>query len=702
MTLLNLPWAPSIGLDFVLIANSISGAFSCLILFIAALIAFYCFSYLRHFKSWIGFAFHFFVFTASMLGVVLSDNLLLTFVFWELTSISSYFLISINFENESARKNALQALLVTFFGGLFLLAGILGLSLIFESYSLTSILLDPEKLVLSPHANWILICFLIACFSKSAQVPFHFWLPSAMVAPTPVSAMLHSATMVKAGVFLLFVLRPLFSYHPWWAPTLTLVGAVTFVWGTFWAFAQMDLKKAFAGTTVSTLGLLVLILGLPGDFAQTVFVALFLAHSLYKASLFLLVGSIEKGTGTRMLTELSGLKRKMPFTSWALALALFSMAGFPPALSFFVKEALLGALADSPWASILTAAVLVSFSVNAAYCVYIAYKILYGHKSAKVDSGKENNLLIWGPPWILALLALTSPLLFVFYPHLIVKEGLELHFWNGLSPELILSLLSFAFAGVFYLIFESHIVPLIQKTFLKLPLEQPYNGFLKFLYLVADQIKMMWQRKGLRFSLSVTLWFSALVLLWQMKKIVWPAFEYVRFPVSFLDFVFVLSLIGGALGVLLLRTPFTKVLALSWVGLGIAFIYFLGGAPDLALTQFLVEILATLFFILVLIKMPKTTVAKLPNSLQSQNLLISFVFSGTMCAAVWLAFMAKPSRDLVTFFGEKSWIEAHGRNVVNVILVDFRGFDTLGEITVLAIGALSLSALFIKSKRSPR
>ncbi|MGE0634730.1 MAG: hydrogen gas-evolving membrane-bound hydrogenase subunit E, partial [Pseudobdellovibrionaceae bacterium] len=641
---------------------------------------------------------HFFVFTMVMAGIVLSDQLLLTFVFWELTSVSSYFLSSLESENEIARKNALQALLVTSFGGLFLFAAILGMGNVFESYSITTALLELEKLELSNHANWILICVFVACFTKSAQIPFHFWLQGAIVAPIPASAVLHSA-MVKAGIFLLYILKPVFDFHPWWQPTLTLIGAMTFVWGTFWAFAQMDLKKALAGTTTAVLGLLTLILALPGERYHAVFISLLLAHALYKSALFLFVGSIERGTKTGMLTELSGLKYKMPKTAYGLAVGLFSMAGFPPALSFFAKEALLEALEASPWASYLTAAVLLSFSVNAAYCAYLGFKIMYGHQSAKVDQGHETSFFEWVSPWILALLALFSPLAFILMPNAVLAPGNEMHLWSGLSPALLLSLLSFVFAGVFYLIFEAKIVPLVQSTILKLPLEQYYNWSLSSLYDLADGIKRIWQRRGLRFSMSVVLWFSSVVLLWQMNKLLWPSVDFYEVPPSFLDLIVVMALILGTMAVIFAKSEFGKILALAWVGLGISFLYFLGGAPDLALTQFLVEILTTLLFVVVLYKIPKSSGKTLSKALQSQNVLISGIFAFVIGASVWLAVKATPNSDLIQFFGERSWVEARGKNVVNVILVDFRAFDTFGGITVLAIAGLGLAALFMKSSQ---
>lgn len=688
-------WAPSLGLSFSFRLDPFSLMFAFVILFVGALILIFSASYMRgqaHQKS---FYCYFILFALSMLGLVLADNLLLMFVFWELTSLTSYLLISLKHEDEVARKNALQALLVTAGGGLVLLVGILGLGLVFETYSYSALLDAPEKLHLSRESTWILVCILIGCLTKSAQFPFHFWLPNAMVAPTPVSAMLHSATMVKAGVFLLYRMKPLFDFHPLWAPVLLVLGSVTFVYGALWAFAQMDLKKVMAGTTLSVLGALTLLLGLPGRVALLAFVILFLSHAFYKAALFLSVGALEKGIGTRLLPEISGLRYRMPLTSLGMALALLSLAGLPPALSFFAKEALLGAVRVSPYASYLTAAILVVSSLSMAFAFYLVRAMMFGHMSGKVQAGISCKPVLFIPIYVLSLSALVTP--FVIAPFVeLLFPGINFRLWHGVTPELILSLLSFAFAFLFLAIFESHLVPLFQATVLRLSFDKYYDKIIESFSQLAQSQKQAWQRSGLRFYLSLILWFAAVLLSWQMNKLIWPV-ETAPIDLHILDAFVSIAILAGLWGVVFFKRDFLRALAVSLVGLGISFFYFLYGAPDLALTQLLVEFFSTFLLLWLLLKLPKDQLPKLSRAIQTRNWFVATLFAFSMGAALWIAMRVDSHDELTQFFAQKSLLEAHGRNVVNVILVDFRGFDTLGEITVLAIAAMGLGMLLKKA-----
>lgn len=338
MIRVTIPWIPSLGIELAFLVDGLSLTFSLLISGIGTLVLLYSNTYLAGHPQYARFALFLTAFMVSMLGLVLADDLILLFVFWELTTLTSYMLIGFSHETEKSRRNALQALFVTGAGGLAFLAGLILLAAASGTTSISGIIAQGGAL--KEHAMYlpILILLLAGTFTKSAQVPFHFWLPNAMAAPTPVSAFLHSATMVKAGVYVMARMHPAMSGTDVWLWTLTILGAVTAVFASLLALRQTDLKLALAYTTLMALGTLTLFLGQESGYAMTAFATFLIVHSLYKASLFLVVGCIDLSTGTRETDQLGGLGRLMPITATAAALAALSMAGFPPFLGFIGKE----------------------------------------------------------------------------------------------------------------------------------------------------------------------------------------------------------------------------------------------------------------------------------------------------------------------------------------------------------------------------
>nr|MCU0855577.1 Na(+)/H(+) antiporter subunit A [Paracoccaceae bacterium] len=369
------PWVPSLGVSLSFWIDGLSLTFGLLISGIGALVFLYAGTYLRGHPHFIRFMLYLTLFMLSMLGLVLADNLLTLFVFWELTSVTSYLLIGFNHADPQARRNALQALLITGTGGLALLAGIVLIGNVAGTFELSEIRAQGDVVLTSATYLPILLLFLAGAFTKSAQVPFHFWLPNAMAAPTPVSAYLHSATMVKAGIYLLARMHPTLSGSDVWFWTLTLFGAVTAVFASFMAIRQTDMKQTLAYTTLMALGTLTLYLGQDSGYAITAAMTFLVVHSLYKAALFLMAGNVDHGTGTRDLAILGGLGRAMPVTAIAGGIAALSMAGFPPFIGFIGKELkYAGAIAVQEAPYLVSVAVLTANALMFAAAGIVAWK----------------------------------------------------------------------------------------------------------------------------------------------------------------------------------------------------------------------------------------------------------------------------------------------------------------------------------------
>ncbi|MEM9437658.1 MAG: proton-conducting transporter membrane subunit, partial [Pseudomonadota bacterium] len=456
-------WVPSLNIALSFYVDGLSLTFSLLISGIGALVLLYANTYLSGYLHFRRFMIFLTSFMLAMLGLVLADNLIALFVFWELTTITSYLLIGFGHETTNGRRSALQALFVTGAGALALLAGLILMGFAAGSFEISEILADDA---LREHAMYlpILILVLLGAFTKSAQFPFHFWLPNAMAAPTPVSAFLHSATMVKAGVYLMARLYPGLSGTEVWIWTLTIFGGFTAVFASVLALRQTDLKQTLAYTTLMALGTLTLILGQSGGYAMTAFVTFLITHSLYKASLFLMIGCVDYGTGTREAGILGGLAKAMPITATAAALAAISMAGLPPFVGFIAKELAYTAALEVPSNVILVAAAM--FAANAlmfAVAGIVAFKPFW--RPAEMETPREPKEARW--PMLLGPLLLAAlGLLFGLMPGLIQEtlvnptvagfmgeaaDPKTLKLWAGVNVPLFLSLATFAVGFLLYL-----------------------------------------------------------------------------------------------------------------------------------------------------------------------------------------------------------------------------------------------------------
>ncbi len=701
---LSFNWVPSLAVNFSFLVDGLALLFALLITGIGALILIYASGYLAGHVLLGRFYFYLLLFMAAMLGVVLADNLITLFVFWELTSLSSYLLIGFEHQREEARKAALQALLVTGGGGLALLAGLLLLGSIGGSFELSDLLQRGE--LVRGHALYLplLLLILAGAFTKSAQVPFHFWLPNAMAAPAPVSAYLHSATMVKAGIYLLARLSPVLGGTEAWHYLVTLAGAATMLGGALLAFPQTDLKKILAYTTVSTLGALTLLLGINTTLAAKAAMVFLIVHSLYKGALFMIAGAVDHETGTRDLRELSGLRRFMPLTTLAATLAALSMAGLPPMLGFISKELLYEAKLEAPRAAFwITSAGVLANALMVAIAALVLLRPFFGRKTAMPQTPHEAPVTLWLGPVTLALLGLviglapdTTAQYFIATAVSAVRAEtteVKLALWHGLNPVLALSVFTVA-CGLLAYVFRRFVQRATQPLFwlARVGPQQWYEWFLQGLNAVAKwQTRLLqsgYLRSYLLMIILTTIGFTGYALVSRGALPLLPSLP----AAQSYEWLLAAIMLVAAIAVVRAGSRLAAVAALGVIGFSIALLFVLYGAPDLAMTQFAIETLSVIIFVLVLYKLPRFATFSRPGA-RLRDALVALAAGGLMTLLV-LAVTAAPLRSRLTgFFAGNSLPAANGRNIVNVILVDFRGLDTLGEITVLVVAAIGVYAL---------
>jgi multicomponent Na+:H+ antiporter subunit A len=694
-------WIPGLGINLSFSLDGLSLLFALLICGIGVLIFIYSAAYLAGHEHQGRFYSFLLGFMASMLGLVLADNLISVFVFWELTSLASYFLIGFDHEREAARSAALQALLVTAVGGLALLAGFLLLGSIGGSLEISGLSARGDAIRSHNLYAPIAVLVIMGAFTKSAQFPFHFWLPSAMEAPTPVSAYLHSATMVKAGVYLLARLSPVLGGTGLWQDTLVVFGGVTMVAGALLAFPQNDLKRILAYSTVSSLGTLVLLLGI-GTPASTTAAAVYLfAHAFYKGSLFLVAGSLDHGAGTRNVLHLAGLRRAMPFTAAAGILAALSMAGVPPSLGYVGKELMYEAGLHSGRSHVvITAAMVSANALLFAMAAAAGAGPFLGKKIVSMVSPHEGPAgLIIGP----LLLALAGTGL-VFFPGLArpllesaaaaihgQKAEVSLALWHGLNVVLLLSGLTFLLGGVVYVLRAK-----VQQLLNGLRPAGPallYDILVRGMLKAAEvQTKLLQNGKLRYYLMTVLASVPALILAAFMLNRINFFAPAVSGAVHFHEAAVGAMILTGTFLAVTARTRLTAIAALGVVGYGVALVYLFFSAPDLAMTQFSIETLMVILFVLVLYRLPRFALLSSPKA-RGRDIFVALANGGLVTALVLFALSGEAQSPISRFFMEQSVTAAHGRNTVNVILVDFRALDTLGEITVLAAAALGVYAL---------
>lgn len=698
----HLPWAPTLGLDLAFRVDGLSLLFVFLIAGIGTLIFVYAGGYLgKH--PLLGRVYSFLLlFMASMLGLVLADNLLALFVFWELTSISSYLLIGFDHERPAARQAALQALLITGGGGLALLAGLLLLGQIGGTMDIS--LLNQGGAAIQAHSLYVpcLLLILLGAFTKSAQFPFHFWLPNAMEAPTPISAYLHSATMVKAGIYLLARLSPALGGTATWLWVVTLTGATTMVFTAVIALAQSDLKRILAYSTLTALGILTFLLGLGGEYATKAAMVFVLAHAMYKGALFLVAGTIDHETGTRDIDRLAGLFRAMPITAVAGVLGGLSMAGIVPMFGFIGKELLLEAALheERAWFWAAVAAFVGAFLVAVGGLVGIRPFVGSARQTPKAPH--EAPVELWLGSVTLATLGFALGLMPGWTDRMIgaasaavLAEPMEVHLalWHGLNLPLLLSGISLVGGILLYTFRDAQrqwgqsitgITALGPAYWYELALA----GLNR---LSATQTRFL-QSGYLRYYLIIVLLSTAALAGFTLIRHRELNFVTDLRNLQFYDAGLVLLVLPAILAAVRSRTPLAAIAALGVVGYGIALIFVLFGAPDVAMTQFLVETLTVILFVLIFHHVPISSLRANPVS-NGRNLLVAASVGCLMTVLVLIAAELQHSPPISEYFIEHSYAEAHGKNIVNVILVDFRALDTLGEITVLGVAGIGVFAL---------
>ena len=706
-------WVPALGVNFSFHLDGLSLLFALLITGIGALILIYAGGYLAEHPQ-LGRLYAFLLlFMGSMLGLVLADNLLALFVFWELTSISSYFLIGFDHERRESRAAALQALLVTGGGGLALLAGLLLLGQAGGSFELSAILSQPGDFRSHPLYVPTLLLILVGAFTKSAQFPFHFWLPGAMEAPTPVSAYLHSATMVKAGIYLLARLSPILGGTEVWFWCVTLVGGITMLLGAWLALVQSDLKRILAYSTVSALGTLTLFLGLGGTLVIQAAMAFLLGHALYKGALFLVAGTLDHETGTRNADRLGGLFRAMPVTAVAAGVAALSMAGLPPLLGFLSKELSYEAALHAPGAAWVAAGVVTANILLVAVAGVAGIRPFLGSAIPTPKPAHEAPPSLWLGPVVLAGLsvawgvwpALGADSLVSAASTSVLGAAVDTHLklWHGLNLALALSAVTLVGGAIVY----ASRGPLRRSAsrWESLGKWGPagwYELALRGLNGVADGQTRLLQSGYLRYYLMivfVTTTGLAGATLVGRGRLAGPGDWSV---LHFYDVGLVVLILLATVATVLAKTRLAAIAALGVVGYGVALIFVLFGAPDVAMTQFLVETLTVILFVLVFYHLRETPALSGPLA-RGRDALLAAAVGVLMTALVLVATDVQYHPPISSEFVRLSVSEAHGRNLVNVILVDFRGLDTLGEITVLAaagIGVYGLLKLRVGKKTS--
>lgn len=705
-------WVPRLGVTLSFRLDGLALMYSLLISVIGLLVVVYSASYFSSHPDSGRLQCLLMLFMLSMLGLVSADNVIVLFVFWELTTVTSFLLVGFDHKNENARKSALQALLVTGGGGLALLLGLILLAQMAGTYQLSEIVQSEVALTEQPMYPVVLLLILLGAFTKSAQFPFHFWLPNAMAAPSPVSAYLHSATMVKAGIYLLMRLQPALGGSDLWFYVLTSVGAITLVWASLVALRQTDVKLMLAWTTVMALGTLTMFLGSDLRIAALAAVTFLLVHAFYKCALFLVIGNVDKRTGTRELPRLGGLFRTMPVTGVVAAAAAFSMAGFPPFLGFIGKElkyegAL--AIAEEPWIIVIAAVAANAMMVGIALTIVI--KIFFSGRLNSEKKPFEVPVAMWIGPLLLAVAGLTTGI----FPELIARHIIEpatsnvlatptdvkLSLWHGVNVPLMLSVLTVAIGVVVFLRLDQCRTRL-NAIAEKLPTgDQYYQTTLNALYRAAAFFTQKMQTGSLSHYLTIVMTVFLLTvggtLLVQGVSLDMSAVS----PVHPLAGTVIVLMVLASLVVAISKSRLLSICALGVIGSGIALLFLIFGAIDVAITQLMVETLFVVLIAVVLLRLPRFPGNAHPGKGGDIRDAVISVGVGVVVGLVTLGVaLTQPDLSITEYFAQNSLTKAYGANIVNVILVDFRALDTLGEVAVVATAAMAVVALLKVKPRS--
>jgi multicomponent Na+:H+ antiporter subunit A len=709
-------WFPSLGVRWLLALDGLSLLFVLLIAAFGLLVIGYSAYYLSPAERLVRFYAYLLLFMASMLGLVLSANLLALYVFWELTSISSYLLIGFWHTRPEARYGARKALLVTTLGGLALLGGIVLLYHVAGTVELPELAQRGDLIRASALYPAILVLMLIGACAKSAQFPFHIWLPDAMAAPTPVSAYLHSATMVKAGLYLICRMLPILGGTTAWMYAIASLGLVTMLLGAVLALRQIDLKALLAYSTISQLGLMMIFYA-PAT-ANGVRAATFhlLNHAAFKGALFLLVGIIEHQTGTRDRRALRGLMGRLPITGTLTGIAALAMAGVPPLNGFLSKEILyevaleMTSLGEGMW--LLPVLVVGGSILTMVYALSIFWGVFFGVPSkALANQVREPSIGMLLAPALLAATCIGVSVVlhqldtFVLTPavHSVTGQAgsKSLALWHGWVPATLMSILTLIVGIGLYLVTRSP-SRWVPSRAARGAINALYDKGLDGVERLGMALTELLQSGYLKFSVMIIMGYLVLsfgsALLLNTGTLLGPLD---LASIELFEAALILLLVVGAIAVPLARQPLMAVLALGLVGFLVSFLFVVLRAPDLALTQLLIETASLILFLLVLRHLPSFDRERLSRWAWWRDIAISTLVGGLVVVLLLIANTENLYPSIASYFLEYSLQLGGGRNVVNVIVVDFRGYDTMGEITVLTIAAIGVYSL-IKLKREPR
>ena len=700
-------WLPQLGMNANFRIDGLGMLFATMILGIGLLIIIYARFYLAKNDPVGQFYTYLLLFQGAMVGIVLSDNILLLLVFWELTSLSSFLLIGYWKHLPEGRQGARMALTVTGLGGLAMIAGMLILGGIAGSYDISEILQHKEAIQASPYYLPALILILLGAFTKSAQFPFHFWLPHAMAAPTPVSAYLHSATMVKAGLFLMARLWPVLSGTPEWFYIVATVGLVTMLIGAKIALFKDDLKSLLAFSTVSHLGLITLLLGLGTKAGAVAAVFHIINHATFKAALFMSAGIIDHEVGSRDLKYIGGLRKLMPITFVIATLAALSMAGIPLLNGFLSKEMMLEevshtAWAGNPWIISLLATIAALFS--AAYSFrFISHSFLGPQRTDYPNKPHDPGFGLWGAPAFLVVLVVLIGVMPMTFgaPFVDMAAGAvtgsavhaHIKLWHGLTPALLMSVI--AVLGGLALVLSHAPLNRLWEATPRPEAKRIFDALMSAMSRVAADVTEGLHNGAMTRYLLIFSIATVTVGIWAFMGGDLGAPTRPMMPISIIPLLgWVMLVAATGCMVAFHRNRLLALVLIGIVGLivSVAFVYF--SAPDLALTQISVEVVTVVLLLLALNFLPKKTIVESHRSKRLFDMAVASVCGigiGGLIYALMRRDFAFPS--ISEYHLANSYTGGGGHNVVNVILVDFRGYDTYGEIIVLGIAALAIFAL---------
>ncbi|MBD1382585.1 Na+/H+ antiporter subunit A [Metabacillus arenae] len=722
-------WIPSLGIDFTAYIDGLGLLFALLITGIGALVVLYSIYYLSKDKEQLNtFYVYLLMFMGAMLGVVLSDNMIVLYTFWEFTSLSSFLLIGYWYNREKSRYGAQKSMLITVFGGLAMLGGFVLLYLMTGTFSIRETIEHVPFIIESSLFIPALLLILLGAFTKSAQFPFYIWLPDAMEAPTPVSAYLHSATMVKAGIYLVARFSPVFAITAEWFWIVSLFGIFTLFWGSFNAVKQTDLKAILAFSTVSQLGMIMAMLGVGAAalhfedyeyYTVATAAAIFhlINHATFKGSLFMVAGIVDHETGTRDIRKLGGLMSFMPITFSIAIIGTFAMAGLPPFNGFLSKEMFFSAMIrvtemdlfnTDTWGMLLPVLAWVGSIFTFIYSMVLVFKTFTGkYKPEKLEKKPHEapiGMLI--SPIILASLAVVI----FFFPNIIAQsliepamasilpsllsEGEHFHahisYWHGWNLELFMTIgvIVLGTLGYFTLTKWSGIYELQPK---KLTLNRVYDCSLIGLDRGSYQLTRFYMTGYIRDYLIYI--FAFLIAIVGTTMAINNAFVFNTdhlAQIGIYEVIIALVMVIATVTTLLSKSRLTAIIALGTVGYSLSLFFVLFRAPDLALTQLVIETISVALFLLCFYHLPELKNKEKKLRFRLANLIISLGVGTIVTLIAISANSQRVSDTIASFFIENTYKLGGGKNMVNVILVDFRGFDTMFEITVLGIAALGI------------